>query len=129
MNRAPSCSLTTDLEGLKAYFSLLGPLGCCGIYIKSISWHHILIILATILYHIKFCGNNVEAGSKRPKFPKFSSRSKNGLTWENNISTVTVLLTLTYVRNKSNGVIYHPVNEFSKLSILAKLLLAKNVSN
>ena len=42
----------------------------------------IVIVLATFLDANKCCRNYVEAGTKRPKRPKLSSRAKNGCTWE-----------------------------------------------
>ena len=53
-------------------------------------------MLVTILDPKKFCRNYVESGTKWPKCPKLSSRVKNGRTWENTISTVTVLMTLIF---------------------------------
>ena len=109
----------------KPLFPFLDHQGRCRIYINSSTWHHIFIILATILDHNKCCRNDLEAGIKWTKCPKLSNRAKNGCIWENNISTVTRLLTLRFGWQMSTGVIYRPVKDFSTLSILDKLLLAK----
>ena len=53
----------------------------CKIYIKSGTWYHIFVILATFLYAKNCCINYVEAGTTRPKCLKLSSRAKNGHIW------------------------------------------------
>ena len=83
-------------------------------YIKSSTWNHIFIILATILDRKRFCKNYVEAGEKCPKCPKLSSRAKKGRTWKT-ISTVTGLLTLIFGWQMSTGVISCPVKVFSRV--------------
>ena len=69
MNCDPLCSLITALEVLKSYFSLIAQWGRFRIYKNSSKWHHIFIILATILYPKKLCINYVETGSKWPNVP------------------------------------------------------------
>ena len=122
----PFICFITVLKAWKASFPFLDHQGRCRIYINYSTWHHIFIILATILDHNKCCRNDLEAGIKWTKCPKLSSRAKNGCTWENNISTVTGLMTLRFGWQMSKGVIFWPVKDFSTFSSLDKLLLAKN---
>ena len=125
MKCAPSCSLITALEGLKSSFSCLAHRDQYRVYIKSSTWHHIFVVLATILDPNKCCRSYVEAGSKLPKCPKLSIKAKNGRACKNNISTVTKILTLRFRWKISKGEISWPVKGFFILSILTKLLLAK----
>ena len=110
-------------------FPFLDHQGHCRIYIKYSTWHHIFIILATVLDPKKFYRNYVEAGTKCPKYPKLSSRAKNGCTQEKNISAVTGLFTLTFGWKISKGVISRTVKDFAKFLPLDKLLLSKNIPN
>ena len=66
--------------------------------------------------------NSVEAGTKRSKHSKLSSRSKNGYTWENNIFPMTGLLMLRFRWQMSKREISWPVKDSQ---ILTKSWLAQ----
>ena len=89
--------------------------------------HDIILSSSWLLFldPAKCCRNYTEAGTKRPKHPKSSTRTKNGCTWEENNSHLTRIPMLIFGWQISKGVISRSVKIFSKFSILARLLLAK----
>ena len=123
MNCPPWYYIIVPLEGLEVTLSFF--MGFYRLYIKSSTWHDIFIILAKFLDSKKCCRNYVEADSKWPKRPKFSTKAKNGCTWENNNFTLTGIMTLIFGWQIFKEMISHPVKELSKCSIWDKLLHAK----
>ena len=91
----PHVYLSLLQKAWKTIFPCLDHQGCCRIYIKSSTWHHIFIILATTLDAKKFCRNYVEAGKKWPKCSKWSSREK----W---IHLITENLNCDYISDNKN---------------------------
>ena len=100
----------------------------CRIYMKSSTWHDISTILAPFLDPKKCCRNYVETGTKWPKYPKLSSRAKNGPTWENNNPPWLDSDAKIWITGVQEG---DPLahKRIFQFSILAKLLLAKNIPN
>ena len=103
------------LKAYKPLFSCFGDQGRCRLYIKSSIWHNVFIILATFWDPKKFCQNYAESGAEWQKCPKLSTWAKNGCPWENNILTVTVLLTLRCKLQMSKGVMSWPVEKIFQI--------------
>ena len=60
-------------------YPFLGHQGRCRIYINPTTWHHIFIVLATILDHNKCCRNVVEDGIKWKNVPNEVAGPKMGV--------------------------------------------------